>query len=123
MSLSATLHFLALLSLLALTACMRIETLDKRVTPADPPIMSIESVQKPYVKVATIQTARRVLGSINELDADDLEWGYRALRKEACRVGADAVLFPEISTDFRSFSLIPYTVIKAKAIAVRFDTP
>ena len=114
-------RYFPLLALLYLiTACTTLDKLNNNHTNTDPPILSQEQLQRPFVKVGTLEVTRNFLWSMRQLEAADLSWGFRALQKEAYKLSADAVILPEITAVTRSFALVPYTEIRARGIAIQF---
>ena len=59
-------------------------------------------------------------GSVEDLSPDDYDWAYRSLREEAQKIGADAVILPEVRVNVTSYLLFPSSEIIATAVAVKF---
>jgi len=85
-----------------------------------PPILAQCEVMRPYDKVADIQVQRERHGFPSDLNQSDYDWAYRALREEAAKLGADAVIYPEVTIESGVDNLIPSIEMRAKGIAVRF---
>lgn len=102
---------------LLLTACAGLYP-----TPSDqlPPILAQDELFRPYVKVGTVQVSRERLGHIDDLQDEADDWAYDALGSEAAKMGADAVILPEIRAEKGFYLFFPTTEITAKGIAIRF---
>jgi hypothetical protein len=85
-----------------------------------PPLLTQDELLRPYQKVANITVTRERYGSLGHLTADDYQWAYQALREEASKLGADAVILPEIKMDQQSYLVFPVSEIRAKAVAIKF---
>ena len=107
---------IVLLTVLALAACA--------TTPVPyqslPPILTQEQLERPYAKVGMLQVSRDRFGSVEDLSPDDYDWAYRSLREEAQKIGADAVILPEVRVNVTSYLLFPSSEIIATAVAVKF---
>jgi uncharacterized protein YbjQ (UPF0145 family) len=91
-------------------------------TTADPypPILSAEEIPRAYVKLAVLDVHNDRFGAVEGLAPADYAWAHQALREEAARIGADAVIQPEVRVEVSSFLFFPRSEIHARAIAVRF---
>lgn len=85
-----------------------------------PPLLSQDELLRPYDKVATIEVTRERYGFPEDLTLEDFSWGYYALREEAAKMGADAVIFPEVRAERQVFTFVPTTELKARGIAIKF---
>jgi hypothetical protein len=86
-----------------------------------PPIIAEDEMVRPHVKLGRIQVTREVYGVVDyQLPPDIREWGLNAIRAEAAKMGADAVILPEVSGHSVSFVLIPTTEYRASGIAIKF---
>lgn len=124
---TATLLLPALATLL-FTACAALHP----PAAALPPVLAQDEATKPFAKLGTIEVTRRVLGTVElphqlagrlQQPSDaNYAWGLQALREEAAKLHADAVILPEITGETSQFYLffIPYTNFRAKGIAIRF---
>jgi hypothetical protein len=85
-----------------------------------PPILTQEELQRPYQKLGAIEVHRERYGSQADLSPEDLAWGYQALRVEAGKMGADAVIFPEVKSEREVHIIFPSSDMTAKGIAIKF---
>jgi hypothetical protein len=85
-----------------------------------PPLLTQDELLRPYQKVATIEVNRERYGFSSDLTPVDYDWAYRALRQEAARIGADAVITPEVRVELRSHLWFPISEMRAKGIAIKF---
>jgi hypothetical protein len=90
-------------------------------TPDLPPILSQDELIRPYVKLGRIQVTREVYGIVDtKLSSEIREWGYTAIRTEAAKMGADAVILPEVSGHSVTYLVMPTTEYSASGIAIKF---
>ena len=103
--------------LLLLSACTLIPPLRE-----PPPIMTIEELNgRPYLQLGRVQATREVYGIIDtQTDPDIREWGLGAIRQEAAKMGADAVILPEVSGNTVNYLVLPTTEYRATGIAIKF---
>ncbi|BDV43902.1 lipoprotein [Geotalea uraniireducens] len=85
-----------------------------------PPILAQDELFRPYVKVGTVEVSRERLGHLDDLQDEADDWANDALASEAAKMGADAVILPEIHAEKSYYLFFPTTEIKAKGIAIRF---
>ena len=85
-----------------------------------PPVLTQDEVVRPYQKVAVLEVTRERYGSSEDINPGDYEWAYQALREQAAKLNADAVILPEIKVEIRSYILFPSSDIKAKGVAIKF---
>jgi len=86
-----------------------------------PPILSQKELTRPYVKVGRIQITRDVYGIVDTLVTPEIrEWGYNALRAEASKMGADAVILPDVTGRNITYLVMPSTEYRATGIAIKF---
>ena len=94
------------------------------LTPAStadlPPILAQDELIRPYVNLGRIQITREVFGSDYTLTTDIRTWGYTAIRQEAAKIGADAVVLPEITGRTNTYAIIPSTEFRATGVAIKF---
>jgi hypothetical protein len=91
------------------------------VTPDLPPILSQDELIRPYVKLGRIQVTREVYGILDtNLTPEVREWGFTAVRAEAAKMGADAVILPEVTGHSVTYLVMPTTEYRASGIAIRF---
>jgi hypothetical protein len=86
-----------------------------------PPILTQDELIRPYVRIGVIQVTREVYGSDLALTPNIREWGLRALREEAGRMGADAVIQPEITGHSVTYIVVPSTEYRATGVAIKFN--
>lgn len=86
-----------------------------------PPILSQDELIQPYTKIGRIQITREVYGIIDPLMSPDIrEWGLSAIRSEAAKMGADAIILPEVTGRSITYLVIPTTEYRATGVAIRF---
>jgi hypothetical protein len=85
-----------------------------------PPLLTQDELLRPYDKVANIQVRRERYGYSADLAPEDYSWAYQALREEAARIGADAVIYPEVTVEMQTYTVFPTSEMKAKGIAIKF---
>lgn len=89
-----------------------------------PPVLALEEAEKrPYIKIGRINIRRTVYINDYAMSPNLQEWAVEALQHEAEKLGADAVILPEISS--RELSQVglpsfPATEYKAAGTAIRF---
>ena len=76
-------------------------------------------VGRGYERIGHVQVAKERYG-VDVLSADDYGWAHVALQEEARKIGADAILQPELTINSQSLLLVPITEIRARATAIRF---
>jgi len=104
------------LLLLLLTACVTLPPLHEL-----PPILAQDELIRTYTKVGRIQVSREVYGIADyQLTPDIREWGFNAIRQEAAKMGADAVILPEVTGHTTTYLVMPTTEYRATGIAIRF---
>lgn len=85
-----------------------------------PPILAQDELIRPYRKVGVIEVRRSRYGDRSDLIPEDYNWARDALRAEAAKIGADAVILPEISVEVHRYIFFPKSEMKAKGTAVKF---
>ena len=86
-----------------------------------PPILAQDELIRAYVKLARVQATREVYGIFDyQFSPDIREWGFTAIREEAAKMGADAVILPEVSGRTVEYSILPTTEYRATGIAIKF---
>lgn len=87
-----------------------------------PPILSQDEVQRPYAKLARVEITREMYAFAFDgiINPDIKAWGFAALRREAGKLGADAVIFPEITGQSVTGVVLPSTEYRASGIAIKF---
>lgn len=89
-----------------------------------PPVMTLDELNQPYSKIGRIQVTRTVYFSDYAAPPQLHEWATQALREEAGKLNADAVILPEVTSkqlDIVVFPAFPATEYRATAVAIRFD--
>jgi hypothetical protein len=97
--------------------------ISKQANPNLPPILAQDELLRPYVTTGRIQVKREAYFTDYAVDPNLQEWGYRALQEEAAKIGADAVIFPEITTRATTiflFPTTPATEYRATGVAIKF---
>jgi uncharacterized protein YbjQ (UPF0145 family) len=85
-----------------------------------PPILAQEEVVRPYITLGRIKITRDVYGSDYTLTSDIRDWAHTAVRREAAKMGADAVILPEITGNTNTNAIIPSTEYTAVGVAIKF---
>ena len=85
-----------------------------------PPLLSQDELIRPYVKLGRIQVTRETYGSDYSLTPDIRAWGVAAVRHEAEKMGADAVMLLEVDGRTTVYGVIPSTEYRASGIAIKF---
>ncbi len=86
-----------------------------------PPILSLEELARPYEKLGRIQITREVYITDLTLSANIRAWGLNALRLEAGKMNADAVILPEVTGYTSTIStMLPTTEYRATGVAIKF---
>lgn len=85
-----------------------------------PPILAQDEVIRPYVKLGRIQIIREVYISDGMFDPDIRAWGFSAIRREAAKMSADAVIFPEVTGGRTMAVVLPSTEYRATGTAIKF---
>ncbi|TSK05817.1 MAG: hypothetical protein FPO08_13365 [Geobacter sp.] len=109
------LPMLLLLCLVLTAGCARVV-----FTGDGPPILSEEEVTRPYQKVGTIEVHRTRDFTAEALTPADYNWAYDALRAEAGKIGADAVISPEVKVETETFIIFPRSEMTARGTAIKF---
>lgn len=86
-----------------------------------PPLLAQDELLRPYAKVATLEVRRTRWGHSDDLAPDDYSWAYEALRREAARIGADAVIIPEVRVRVENYYSYPVSEMNAKGIGIKFQ--
>ncbi len=88
-----------------------------------PPVISMDELKQPYNKIGRIQVKRKVYFTDYAIPPQLHEWATQALREEAGKLNADAVILPEISSrqiDITVFPSFPATEYRATGVAIKF---
>ena len=84
------------------------------------PILSQEELIRPFTKLGRIQVIRETFGGDYTLSPDIREWGIAAVRQEAEKMGADAIMLPEVTGHRSTYGLVPSTEYIATGFAIKF---
>ncbi|MFZ4857676.1 MAG: hypothetical protein ACOYL3_14885 [Desulfuromonadaceae bacterium] len=84
------------------------------------PILSQDELIRPYIKLGRIQVTREVYGTDYSVSADIAAWGLSAVRQEAVKLGADAVMLPEVTGHTTTSGIFPLTEYRATGFAIKF---
>jgi hypothetical protein len=82
-----------------------------------PPILADDELIRPYSQLGRIQIAVEIYGP--DLP-DPKKWGFRALREEAAKMGADAVVIPEVTSRPTTYLIVPSNEYRATGVAIKF---
>lgn len=88
-----------------------------------PPVMSMDELKQPYNKIGRIQVTRKVYFTDYAMPPQLHEWATQALREEAGKLNADAVILPEVTSrqiDIVVFPSFPATEYRATGVAIKF---
>ncbi len=108
-----TLIFLVLAGLIT-TSCAYFKSAGP---PELPPILAPDEIIRPYITMGRIQiTIDRYGPQIENVS----QWGANALREEASKMGADAVMLPEINSRPTSYLIVPSAEYTARGVAIKF---
>jgi len=103
-----------------LTGCAAISPYTQQDNPNLPPILAQDEVIRSYVKLGRIQIIREVYIFDGMVSPDIREWGFSAVRKEAAKMGADAIIFAEVTGTQTMAVVLPSTEYRATGIAIKF---
>ena len=84
------------------------------------PILSQDELIRPYIKLGRIQVTREVYGTDYAVSPDITAWGLSAVRQEAAKLGADAVMLPEVTGRTITSGILPLTEYRATGFAIKF---
>ena len=108
--------WISTLLLLLITACSTLPP-----TRDLPPILAQDELIRSHVKLGRIQASRSVYGVADyQLTPDIRQWGLTAIREEAAKMGADAVILPEVTGHTTTYLVMPTTEYRATGIAIKF---
>lgn len=108
--------FILLLSVLLSSCSSTKQTLHNEGVP----ILTQDELVRPYTKIGRIQVTRETFLSDYLMTSDVKAWGLAAVRREAEKMGADAVMFPEITVRSTTNGIIPSTEYCATGFAIKF---
>jgi hypothetical protein len=84
------------------------------------PVLLQDELIRPYIKLGRIQVTRDVYVADYLVSPDIKAWGLAAIRQEAEKMGADAIMLPEITGRTTTNSIIPTTEYRATGFAIKF---
>jgi hypothetical protein len=84
------------------------------------PILSQDELTRPYTKIGRIQITREVFGADYGVTPDIMAWGLDAVRQEAEKLGADAIISPEVTGRTTTYNIFPSTEYRATGFAIKF---
>ena len=88
-----------------------------------PPILSQDELLRPYVTLGRITVVREVYFTDYAIEPNLQQWGMQALRAEADKMDADAVILPEITSRAITivlFPAFPASEYRASGVAIKF---
>jgi hypothetical protein len=88
-----------------------------------PVVLTQDEILRPYTQLGRIQITKNVYLTDHDLKSNLQEWGLRSLQEEAKKLGADALMLPDISS--RELALfifpgLPAYEWRATGIAIKF---
>jgi hypothetical protein len=110
----------ALVMTVFFAGCAGVDSNTRNDSSGLPPIMTQDELVRPYIQIGRIQITREVFTTDALIKTDVYDWGTAALRREAAKMGADAVIFPEVSGDKTTTGLLPSTEFRATGVAIKF---
>ncbi len=111
---------------LLLSGCVAIPVYEGGGNPLPPVMRADELGNRGYRMVGRILVNRTVYFTDYSTSPNLQEWGMRALREEALKLEADAVIFAEISSrenTMSGFPTFPATEYRAQGVAIKFTAP
>lgn len=111
---------LSLVTVALVAGCAGVDSNTRDDASTLPPILTLDEVIRPYVKIGRIQITREVFKTDALNNTDVYDWGTAALRREAAKMGADAIIFPEINGSYVMSVVIPSTEYRATGVAIKF---
>lgn len=110
----------ALVTTLLLAGCAGVDSNTRSDSSGLPPILTEDEVVRPYVSLGKIQITREVFTTDALVKSDVYDWGTAALRREAGKMGADAVIFPEVTGAKMTNGVLPSTEFRATGVVIKF---
>ena len=111
---------LLIVLLLSSTLSTGCSTLRRSMQADELPILSQDELIRPYIKLGRIQVTREVYGTDYSITPDITAWGLSAVRQEAAKLGADAVMLPEVTGRTTTSGIFPLTEYRATGFAIKF---
>ena len=87
----------------------------------DLPVLTQDELIRPYRKLGRIIVTRETFSSDYSLTPDIRAWGLAAVRQEADKMGADAIMLMEITGRTTSYGFFPSTEYIATGYAIKFE--
>lgn len=84
------------------------------------PILVQDELIRPYTTVGRIKVVRESYWPDYLLTPDIQAWGHAAIQQEAYKMGADAVMLPEVTGRTTTYGIIPSTEYTATGFAIKF---
>ncbi len=84
------------------------------------PILAQDELIRPYTTIGRIKVIRESYGSDSSLTPDIQAWALVAVQQEAYKMGADAVILPEVTGRTTTYGVIPSTEYWATGFAIKF---
>ena len=110
----------ALVMMLLLAGCAGMDSNTRNDASGLPPILAQDEIMRDYISLGRIQITREVFTTDALIKSDVYDWGTAALRREAGKMGADAVIFPEVNGTRITTGLLPSTEFRATGVAIKF---
>lgn len=85
-----------------------------------PPLLAQDELIRPYIRLGRIQVTRETYGSDYSMTPDIKAWGFNAVRQEASKMGADAVMLLEVDGRTTTYGVLPSTEYRATGVAIKF---
>jgi hypothetical protein len=88
-----------------------------------PPVLSQDELLRPYSTLGRITIVREVYFTDYAMEPNLQQWGQQALQTEAAKMGADAVILPEITSRAITivlFPAFPASEYRASGVAIKF---
>jgi hypothetical protein len=86
----------------------------------EPPVLTQDELIRPYTKLGRIQVTREVFGADYAITPDITAWGLAAVRQEAEKMGADAIMLHEVTGRTTTYIIFPSTEYRATGFAIKF---
>ena len=110
-----------LICLTLLTSCAATNRLSPH---GDIPVLSQDELIRPYTKLGRVTVSRESFVPLYvpdyTLPPDIKAWGLAAVRQEAGKMGADAIMLFEVTGRTTAFGVIPSTEYIATGFAIKF---
>lgn len=85
------------------------------------PVLTQEELTRPYRKLGRIKVTRETFTTDLLLTPDIKEWGLSAVRQEAEKMGADAIMLLEVTGRTTAYGVFPSTEFQATGFAIKFE--